>query len=202
MALRSGYRNGNRGGHEQNTFAIAYELIDYYDTADGKWYLGDVIDFPEAPNPRDHTGGALVKGRICVAADRNGGVVDWPIVKQTVCFYPVTKKWDDPPPPDHPDARGGSAHGTSCGGQLIGAGGERGISSHFDRVRWTTFQNGLVVSCHATGLAIDCFCNLMYIAAGSTSNGGSPINTLEIYFQAALRLLAQHKLIPNKLSLH
>jgi hypothetical protein len=177
--------HGNRGGHEQNNFATSYGWIDYYDTADGKWYLGDVLGFPDAPNPRDHTGGAFVNGRICVAAGRNGGEVDWPIVKQTDCFDPITKKWNDPPPPDHPDARGGSAYGTSCDGQLVVAGGERGISSRvdaFDGTRWVTFQNGLVDSRHATGLAIDCVCNLIYIAAGSTSNGGAPINTLEIYY--------------------
>lgn len=179
--------HGNRGGHEQSTtdFATSYGWIDYYDTADGKWYLGDVMGFPDAPNPRDHTGGALVNGRICVAAGRNGGVDKWPIVKQTDCFDPVTKKWNDPPPPNHPDPRGGSAYGTSCDGRMIVAGGERQISSSvyaFNGTNWEKFQNGLVDSRHATGLAVDCVCNAIYIAAGSSQDGGVPISTTEIYF--------------------
>jgi hypothetical protein len=179
--------HGNRGGHEQSTtnFATSYGWIDYYDTADGKWYLGDVMGFPDAPNPRDHTGGAFVNGRICVAAGRNGGVDQWPIVKQTDCFDPITKKWNDPPPPDHPDPRGGSNYGTSCDGHLIVSGGERSISSRvdvFNGTHWKKFQNGLIDSRHATGLAVDCVCNQIYMAAGSASDGGYPISTTEIYF--------------------
>jgi hypothetical protein len=179
--------HGNRGGHEQSAtnFATSYGWIDYYDTADGKWYLGDVMGFPDAPNPRDHTGGALVNGRICVAAGRNGGVDKWPIVPQTDCFDPVTKKWNDPPPPNHPDPRGGSLYGTTCDGRMIVAGGERSISSRvyvFNGTHWEKFQNDFIDSRHGTGLAVDCVCNLIYMAAGSGSDGGAPINTTEIYF--------------------
>jgi hypothetical protein len=68
---------------------------------------------------------------------------------------------------------------------MIVAGGERSISSRvdvFNGTHWKKFQNGLIDSRHATGLAVDCVCNQIYIAAGSAWDGGVPINTTEIYF--------------------
>lgn len=138
--------------------------------------------FLDAPHPRDHTGGALVRGRICVAAGQNGGTVDWPIVPQTDCFDPVAEIWNKPRPPDHTDPRGGSAYRTSCDGRLLVAGGERSTSSRvdaFNGTHWQRFQYGLDDSRHASGLAVDCICNLLCIAAGSGSNGGAPISTTE-----------------------
>jgi hypothetical protein len=85
-----------RGGHEQSNFATSYDWIDYYETKNGKWYLVDEMAFLDAPHPRDHTGGALVRGRICVAAGQNGGTVDWPIVPQTDCFDHVAEIWNKP----------------------------------------------------------------------------------------------------------
>ena len=81
--------HGNIGGHEQNEdFAQSYGWIDYYDTATQTWVMGDDAGFPDAPNPRNHTGGGLVNGRICVAGGRDGGIKDWPAVSPTDCFDP------------------------------------------------------------------------------------------------------------------
>lgn len=60
--------HGNRGGHEQSNrnFATSYGWIDNYDTVTGIWTYVDEAGFPDAPNPREHAGGGLVNGRICV----------------------------------------------------------------------------------------------------------------------------------------
>lgn len=174
--------HGNRGGHEEGDFATSYGWIDYFETTTGTWVLGDQAGFPDAPNPRDHTGGALVNGRICVSGGRNGGVIDWPAVSATDCFDPVSKTWTVEA--DIPEDRSGASYGTSCDGRLIVAGGERDISSRvdvFDGTNWETFTNGLIDSRHGTGLAVDCQRNLIYIASGSPKDGGGTTTSMEIY---------------------
>jgi hypothetical protein len=175
--------HGNRGGHETGSFATSLGYIDFYDTVSETWILGSDAGFPDAPNPRDHTGGALVNGKICVAGGRNGGVVDWPAVARTDCFDPVTRTWSVEP--NIPVTRSGSSYGTSCDGKMIVAGGERIISNRvdvFDGSTWQTFQNGLIDSRHGTGLAVDCVRNLIYLASGGSENGGGRVSTsLEIY---------------------
>jgi hypothetical protein len=178
--------HGNRGGHETETFATSYGWIDYYETTTDTWTLGNVAGFPDAPNPRDHTGGGLVNGKICVTGGRDGGAVNWPNVAPTDCFDPVSKTWSVEA--SIPVSRGGSAYGTSCDGKyLIVAGGERSISSRvdvFDGTRWQTFTNGLVDSRHGTGLGVDCTRNRIYIASGAPNNGGGQALSLEIYTPA------------------
>ena len=160
--------------------------IDYYDTATKTWVMGDKAGYPDAPNPRDHTGGALVKGRICVSGGRNGGAdSSWPAVAPTDCFDPVTKTWTVEA--SIPLNRSGSSYGTSCDGRLIIASGERTLVNRvdvFDGKSWQTFQNGLNVARHGSGLAVDCARNKIYIAAGSPNGGGGTTDTMEIYTPA------------------
>jgi len=175
--------HGNRGGHEKGSFATSYGWIDYYDTATKTWVMGDTAGFPDAPNPRDHTGGGLINGRICVSGGRNGGEVDWPPVSPTDCFNPATKSWSVEA--SIPVDRSGSSYGTSCDGRLIIAGGESDLTNRvdvFDGTTWETFDNGLNQARHGSGLAIDCQRNLIYIASGSPKNRGGNTNSLEIYF--------------------
>jgi hypothetical protein len=177
--------HGNRGGHEKDSFATSLGYIDYYDTVTETWTLGSDAGFPDAPNPRDHTGGALVNGRICVSGGRDGGVINWPPVAPTDCFDPVTKTWSVEA--NIPVVRSGSSYGTSCDGKLIVAGGEGNISSRvdvFNGSTWQTFTNGLIDSRHGSGLAFDCVRNLIYIASGSPNGGGGQTKSMEIYTPA------------------
>jgi len=182
--------HGNRGGHEQNLEsngeAMSYGWIDYYETATDTWVMGDVAGFPDAPNPRDHTGGGLVNGRICVSGGRNGGIKDWPAVSPTDCFDPVTKTWSVEA--SIPEDTSGSSYGMSCDGRhLLIAGGERNLSDKvyaFDGKNWITFTNGLNTARHGSGLAVDCSRNKIYIASGSPNGGGGNTNSMEIYTPA------------------
>jgi N-acetylneuraminic acid mutarotase len=177
--------HGNQGGHETEIgdgFATSYGWIDYYDTATKTWVLGDEVGYPDAPNPRDHTGGALVNGRICISGGRNGGEKGWPAVSPTDCFDPVTKTWTVEA--SIPDDRSGSAYGTSCDGRLMIAGGEGGLSGRidiFDGTYWDTFMSALNEPRHGTGLAVDCARGKIYIASGSPNGGGGQTYSMEIY---------------------
>jgi N-acetylneuraminic acid mutarotase len=112
--------HGTTGGHEQADFSTALGFLDVYDIATDSWTaLSD-----SAPNPRDHTGGALIHGRICVAGGRNGGEIDWPRVAPTDCYDLATGQWTVEAP--IPQVRSGSSYDLTCNGHLIVAGGEGG----------------------------------------------------------------------------
>lgn len=174
--------HGNIGGHEQGNFATSYGYIDYYDTVAKVWHYGDEEGFPDAPNPRDHTGGALINGRICVAGGRVGGEADWPAVAPTDCFDPQTKSWSVEA--SIPTPRSGANYGQLCDGRLAIAGGERPgepVVEVFDGESWTTMTD-VNNKRHGSSLAVDCLRNKIYLAAG-TLQGGSQDNldTMEIY---------------------
>jgi len=175
--------HGNRGGHETDSFATSYGWIDYYDTVTKMWVMGDTAGFPDAPNPRDHTGGGLINGRICVSGGRNGGEVDWPTVSPTDCFNPANNTWTVEA--NIPMDRSGASYGTSCDGRLMIAGGESDLTNRvdiFDGTTWESFDNGLNQARHGTGLAVDCQRNLIYIASGSPENRAGRTKSLEIYY--------------------
>jgi N-acetylneuraminic acid mutarotase len=79
--------HGTTGGHE--TFATSLPYLDEYEIATDTWTALS----SNAPNPRDHTGGAMVNGLICVAGGRNGGEINWPMVAPTDCFNLTSKQW-------------------------------------------------------------------------------------------------------------
>lgn len=175
--------HGNSGGHETGNHATSFGYLDVYDIENDEWSA-----LPgNAPNPRDHTCGGMVNGRLCVASGRNGGLKNWPSVAKTDCYDFSTNSWTEEA--EIPNPRAGASCGMSCDGRLIVAGGEdfgAGVALNkvhiFDGSSWEEIDN-LNVQRHGSGLAVDCVCNQIHIASGSSSGGGSPeITSLETYF--------------------
>lgn len=166
---------GNRGGHGPPAKTLGW--FDYYDFKTKKW----VTNLPNLPVPRDHVGGAMVNGQLCIAGGRNGGANSFfsATVPSTYCYNFGMKKWikkDDIPAP-----RAGSAYGRTCGGKMMIAGGEGKFKAAFNRVdlfdgsKWTTLPS-LKRARHGTGLAVaNCgSCGQIFIASGSGARGGRP----------------------------
>jgi hypothetical protein len=173
--------HGNIGGHQtDDNPATSYGWLDRYNRITHEW-----VELADAPNPRDHTGGAYVNGRICVAGGRNGGENRWPHVAVTDCYDPQTNTWTEEAP--IPNSRAGSAYGTSCEGKLIVAGGEGGGQAWrnvdvFDGTSWSSLPD-LNYQRHGTGLAVDCQCNQIHIASGAGNEGGGPeLTSLETWY--------------------
>lgn len=175
--------HGNRGGHEtDDNHATSLGWFDYFDVDTETW----TTNLPDAPHPRDHTGGALIGGnKICVSGGRNGGLPLWPEVAETDCFDLVTQVWTTEA--NIPQIRGGSSYGTTCDGKMMIAGGEGGGKAWtnvdvFDGSSWTTIAS-LKQGRHGSGLAVDCQCNQIHIASGSSAQGGGPeIYSVETFF--------------------
>jgi len=173
--------HGNRGGHETGNHATSLGYLDEYDIATDSWTALS----NDAPNPRDHCGGALVNNRICVAGGRNGGEIGWPEVAPTDCYDLSTGSWSVEA--SIPQVRGGSSYGTTCDGKLMVAGGEGSGKAWdqvdvFDGTSWTTVAS-LVRGRHGSGLAADCVCNQIHIASGAAGQGGGPeIKSVETLF--------------------
>ena len=173
--------HGNRGGHGAHAQALGW--LDKYNVDTDTW----TTNLTDAPNPRDHTGGALVNGnRICVAGGRDGGEAAFfnTTVAPTDCFNLDTGLWESKAP--IPTPRAGSAYGTTCDGKLMVAGGEGYGQAWanvevFDGDVWDVW-NPLNEARHGTGLAVFCGCNEIYIASGSGDQGGFPeLSTTERY---------------------
>lgn len=149
-----------------------------------------MTNLPTAPNPRDHAGAGIVKGRLCVAGGRKGGENGFQNkpVRQTDCYNFNTRKWSVEAP--IPVGRGGSAYGVTCGGMLAVVGGEgfgRAFKTFnlFNGKKWTSGPQ-LQRSRHGSGLAIhSCKCGQISIASGSGSQGGGPeLKTVETLMPA------------------
>lgn len=173
---------GNRGGHGDH--ATAYGWMDAYNLASGEWEL-DLGDVPEA---RDHVGGAMVNGRLCIAGGRNSGTRGFfkASVASTWCFDFGERIWvrgEDLQVP-----RAGAATGTSCDGRLMIVGGETERTVAWERVdffdgeEWTRGAD-LNRGRHGSGLGVSgCECGRVYIASGSGNKGGSPeLESTEVY---------------------
>jgi glucose/arabinose dehydrogenase len=166
--------HGNRGGHGEQ--AVTYGWLDKYDVDLDRW----TTNLPVAPNPRDHTGGALVQNGelLCVAGGRDGGVANFfnETILPTDCYHLASGSWIVKP--NIPEGRAGSAYGTTCDGKLIVAGGE-GFGQAwnnvdvFDGTKWKSL-NGLNTARHGSGLAISCICNEFFIASGSGAQQDTP----------------------------
>jgi hypothetical protein len=161
--------HGNTGGHD--AFSESVTLLDRYDIDTDTWTaLSDGLI------ARDHTGGAIINGELCVAAGRNGESVASTILP-TECYNIATDTWSLRE--SIAVGRGGSAYGTTCDGRLMVAGGESGEDggkahdevSVFDGTSWEEFPS-LIVARHGTGLAVDCSCGQIFIAGGSPIEGG------------------------------
>lgn len=168
------------GGHGDDP---SVGWLDYYDIAADEW----TTDLPDAPNPRDHTGGALVNGNLlCVAGGRN--VADDSAVLPTDCYDLVNGVWSEEE--DILQGRRGSAYGSTCDGNLIVSGGEGESTGQtwpnvevFDgaTLSWTRLDD-LNRARFGHGMAIDCGCNQIYVAAGSASWFVDVLVSVETYF--------------------
>lgn len=164
---------GNRGGH--GAHATTYGWMDSYNIATGRW----TTNLPSMPDGRDHTGGAMVNGELCVAGGRDGGVGDFfnANKKTTWCFSFVSRKWSRKG--DFPRPRAGAMTGAICGGRMMIAGGEGAGDAYsrvdiFDGSKWTQAPS-LVQKRHGSGLCVaQCACGQIFIPSGSGSQGGSP----------------------------
>ena len=180
--------HGNRGGHETGNFSTSLNWLDYYDITEDRWYT----NLTDAPHPRDHVGGGLVNGRICVAGGRDGGDIDFfaKVTLPTDCYDPATCTWSVEA--DIPFGRAGSSYGTTCDGKLMVAGGEGGTKAAakgawtnvdvFDGMSWTSIDS-LNIPRHGSGLAVDCICQQIHIASGARTQGGRyEITSVETLF--------------------
>ena len=175
--------HGNVGGHATyfHSTPVATGWLDIYNLNTEQWTRG-----PDAPNPRDHTGGALLQNgeQLCIAGGRDSGRLNWPAVIPTDCFDLVTRVWSVKA--DIPVPRAGSSYGASCDGRyLLLAGGELGNSvfsqfTAFDGNNWTTLSN-LRTARHGSSLAVDCSGGKIYIASGSGGpRGGPELTSMEV----------------------
>lgn len=174
--------HGNRGGHGR--MSTTYGWLDKYNIAEDRW----ITNLPTAPNPRDHTGGAIVlttngEHLLCVASGRNGGSDGFDdVVVETDCFNLQTQQWSTHASINQ--GRAGAAIGTTCDKKLMVAGGEGFGQAHsnvdvFDGITWTAFPS-LRDPRHGTGLAFSCDCDQVHIASGSGDQGGGPeLGTIE-----------------------
>lgn len=173
---------GNRGGHGAHAETLGY--MDYYDLSSEQW----VMELPELPEPRDHVGGAMVNGRLCIAGGRNSGVSNFfnAAVASVWCFDFGEMIWDRGDDLEVP--RAGAATATVCDGRLMIAGGETGRTTAWERVdlfdgnNWTRAPD-LRRGRHGSGLGVsDCSCGQVFVSSGSGNKGGSPeLNSTEVY---------------------
>jgi hypothetical protein len=178
--------HGTVGGHKTDTNpAKALGFLDEYDIATDTWkVLSDL-----APNPRDHAGGAIVNGMLCVAGGRDSGVNGWPFIAPTDCYNFDTRLWVQKAAIPQLRARG--QYGRTCDGKLIVAGGDSDGKVYpnvdvFDGNSWVTID-ALDIERHSTGMAIDCVCNQYHIVSGSKVGGtGTAINSMETYFPSGV----------------
>lgn len=175
---------GNRGGHGEGSESLGF--MDYYDIRERNWTTG----LPELPSPRDHVGGAIVNGKLCIAGGRLGSARNFfaAVVRSTYCYDFTTSTWENMNA-DIPAGRAGAATGTTCDGRMMVAGGEGELSAAFDQVdffdgtSWTTGAP-LQRARHGSGLAISrCeACDRIFIASGSGARGGRPeLNSTEVF---------------------
>jgi hypothetical protein len=173
--------HGNRGGHGSHAESLAW--LDKYNIATDSW-----TNMTDAPNPRDHTGGAIVNGMLCVAGGRDGGADDNnffdAVVVETDCYNFATGQWEVKA--SLPQGRAASGYGTTCDGKMMLAGGEGFDRAWpnvdiFDGSTWTSAPD-MVESRHGTGIAISCECNQVHIASGSITQAETLTASTETLF--------------------
>lgn len=175
---------GNRGGHGSHAKSLTW--MDAFNWKTGKWVKTKLPSMPGGG--RDHVGGALVNGQLCIAGGRDGGVNNFfdAVVKSTYCYNFGMKKWTRKQ--DFPQGRAGAATGTACDGRMVVAGGE-GLGNAFRRVdvfdgkSWKRAPD-MVRARHGSGLAVaKCSCGQIFIPSGSPQQGGAPpLLSTEQYF--------------------
>lgn len=165
---------GNRGGHGNHATTLGW--VDAYNYKTDKWFIKAL---PDVPVPRDHVGGAMVKGRMCIAGGRDGGrgIFFQLNKKESYCFNFGTSKWERIA--DFPMPRAGANTGTVCDGGMMIAGGEGDGQAYkavhvFDGKSWTRGPD-LKEARHGSGLAVSqCGCGQLFVPSGSGRQGGNP----------------------------
>jgi len=96
-------------------------FLDVYDVATDKW-----TPLTDMNIARDHTGGGMVNGELCVAGGRKGDDPGTTLFNSTIfpteCYNIAADTCSTRA--DIPQGRAGSANGTTCDGKLMVAGGE------------------------------------------------------------------------------
>lgn len=180
--------HGAVGGHGAHATTTGY--LDMYNPVTNEWTA-----LPDGPGPRDHTAGAVINGKLCVAGGRNGGTADfWNAnLAPVVCYSFVAKKWEVRA--SLPVPRGGAMVGTTCSGLIMIAGGEGKTPENqagqaFDRVdlyddSTNSFLEPSYMTSrrHGSGLAItSCDCGSIYVPSGSAGLGGGPeVTTTDVF---------------------
>lgn len=166
---------GNRGGHGGHAKTLTW--MDAYNYKTDTW----TVNLPSMPegSGRDHTGGALVNDKLCIAGGRDGGQSNFfeANVESTYCYDFETEVWERKQ--DFPSPRAGAMTGATCDGRMMIAGGE-GNGQAYDLVHvfnGSTWEQGpsLVRARHGSGLAVtNCSCGHIFIPSGSGAQAGRP----------------------------
>lgn len=164
---------GSQFGHGTGSNTVGW--MDYYDLATKKW----VTEQPNLPFGRDHTGAAIIMGKLCVAGGRISSRANFfsAVVRSTWCYDFNAMTWTNVRAP-LPGARAGAAYGKTCDGYLMLAGGEGMRMRAFNRVdlfdgtKWMRTAT-LVKGRHSTGVAVPrcARCSQIFIAAGNGKQG-------------------------------
>lgn len=180
---------GAQGGH--GAHATTTGLFDVYDPKNDSWEA-----LPDMPFPRDHTNGAIVNGKLCVAGGRDGGQDDFwnKNIAETVCYNFATGKWEVKAL--LPTPRGGAMVGATCHGWLMVAGGEGKTEEQqngqaYNRVDFFNESANkymdpsyMTNARHGSGLAMaSCnSCATVYCPSGSGGMGGGPeLSTTDVW---------------------
>jgi len=173
-------------GHSSGTV----KWTDVYDPAANSWQT-----LADAPTARDHVHGAVIDGKIYLAAGRrtsaSTGVV-FTDTEASVDVYDIaTNTWTKlPGSANIPVMRAGAA-AVNFNGKLLVIGGESSQSLAHNDVNsldpvsntWSSLPK-LVTGRHGTGAVV--FNGKVYIAAGNaTQGGGNELNSMEAYPSAA-----------------
>lgn len=177
--------HGNQGGHGKHSKAVGF--LDYFDPEKPGCGWKQLATAPDA---RDHVGGGVVGGYLCVAGGRDGGTANFwnnPVTRVN-CYNFETDVWERRA--EMPRGRAGAATGTTCGGLLMVAGGEGhpgGIHDRVDLYNVTSDKflppGRLQRARHGSTLAIaDCDCANIYLPSGSGGLGGGPdLHSTEVW---------------------
>lgn len=173
---------GNQGGHGEHATTLRY-----FDCLDPKTLTWKTLpDLPQGEG-RDHVGGAMVNGELCIAGGRDGGVKNFfDANKKTVyCFNFNSNSWIKKQ--DFPLPRAGAQTGTICDGRMMVTGGEgNGAFADVDLFDGTSWTKGppMTQKRHGSGLAVSqCNgCGQVFVASGARTQGGRfETSTTEVY---------------------
>lgn len=165
---------GNRGGHGAHAMSVPW--VDAFNWRNKEWVSTTYPDMPD--EGRDHVGGAMVKGQMCIAGGRNGGTKRFfrANIATTYCYDFELGEWEQKE--DMPYPRAGASTGETCDGRMMVAGGEGNGQAYarvdlFDGEKWEQAPS-LVDSRHSSGVAFSkCEnCAHVFIPSGGGSQGG------------------------------